>query len=101
MPLQLSGVTIFSKAVCPFCTRAKEFFQKNNISYNEVLLDHKSETYHDVVEELLDRTNQNTFPYIFIGETFVGGYSDMMAAYDTLKLHELLKTIGITLEVDF
>lgn len=95
------SVTIYSKPACPYCTRAKEFFAAHSIPYTEVLLDPKKDDYDDVVTDLLEKTNHTTFPFIFVGSHFIGGYSDMIAAYDTLRLHELLKEIGITLEVDF
>lgn len=94
------SVKIYSKPQCKFCTLAKEFFKNKNIPYEEVLLDPKTDEYHDVVDELLTKTNHKTFPFIFVGDQFVGGYTDLMAAFDTLRLHDLLKAIGITLDVD-
>lgn len=93
------SVTIYSKPACKFCTLAKEFFAAHNIPYTEVFLDPKTPEYHDQVEELLEKTNHTTFPFIFVGPHFVGGFSDLVAAYDTLRLHDMLKDIGITLEV--
>lgn len=78
---------------------AKEFFQQNNIPYTEICLDPKSNEYADQVSDLLERTNHTSFPYIFIGDDFVGGYSDMMAAYNTLRLHEMLSKVGIILNL--
>lgn len=97
----MTGVIIYSKPACKFCTLSKEFFKNHKIPYEEVFLDPKSEGYHDQVEELLSKTSQTTFPFIFVGSHFVGGYSDMVAAFDTLRLHEMLKEIGINLDVDF
>lgn len=94
-------VVIYSKPVCKFCQMAKEFFKDHNIPYTEIYLDPKTDEYAEKVDELLNTTNHTTFPFIFIGTEFVGGYSDMVAAYNTLKLHEMLKTIGIELAVDF
>lgn len=95
------SVTIYSKPACKFCTLAKEFFTEKKIPYQEVLLDPRNDDYHDKVETLLDTTNHKTFPFIFVGQHFVGGYTDMVAAYDTLRLHDLLKEIGVSLDVDF
>lgn len=97
----MTGVVVYSKPACKFCTLAKEFLKQNSIPYQEVFLDPKTEEYHDTVEELLEKTNHTTFPFIFVGKHFVGGYSDMIAAYDTLRLHEMLKEVGVNLEVDF
>ncbi len=78
---------------------AKEFFQQNNIPYEEIMLDPKSNDYADQISDLLERTNHTTFPYIFVGDEFIGGYTDMIAAYNTLRLHELLSRYGISLSL--
>lgn len=47
-------------------------------------------------QKLIDRTGQTTFPWIFVGETFVGGYTELVRAYDTFYL----ETLGIDLSRD-
>lgn len=95
----MSSVVIYSKTVCKFCVMAKEFFQQHGVPYQEIVLDPSSDAYEDQVSELLERTNHTSFPFIFVGAEFIGGYSDMMVAYNTLRLHELLSKIGITISV--
>lgn len=94
-----SPVVIYSKSVCKFCVMAKEFFKEHQIPYQEIMLDPKSNEYADQVSDLLERTNHTTFPYIFVGDEFIGGYTDLMTAYNTLRLHELLSKVGILLSV--
>lgn len=69
---------IYTKENCIFCTRAKEFFTKNSISYREYKLgvDFKP-------EELKSRLGVSpdqkiTMPQIFVNNKSVGGYDDIV-----------------------
>jgi glutaredoxin 3 len=95
------SIIIHSKSGCSYCVKAKEFMTTNNIPYEEIYYDADSEDYQDKKDELLSRTNHKTFPQIFVGDTFIGGYTELISSYSTLKLHELCKEIGIELEYDF
>ena len=94
-------VKVYSKPGCTFCVKAKEWLQDKNIPYEYILLDPKDDDCMDKVDELVHSTKQTTFPFIFVGDTFLGGYTDLIGAYETLRLHELLKHCGVTIEYDF
>lgn len=91
------SVIIYSKNNCIYCQKSKELFKKLNIPYNEILLnkDDDNDTYTLTVSELINKYNHKTFPFIIINETFIGGYTELENAYNTLYLHKLLN-----LEVD-
>ena len=95
------SVTIHSKTNCPYCVKAKDFFKEKNIQYEEIIYNPDLETYEDLKNELVAKTNFKTFPQIFVGTNFIGGYTDLVQAHSTTKLHELLKEIGIEIEYDF
>ena len=99
--LNVEGVTIYSKPACKFCVLAKEFFDRHKITYREVYLDPKTDEYNEAVDVLLEKTPQRSFPFIFIGAEFLGGYQELETAYSTLRLHEMLAKIGITMLMDF
>jgi GrxC family glutaredoxin len=67
-------VQIYSKFPCPYCIRAKEFFNSKNIAFEEIDLTGN----YDEIDKLKERTGHRTFPQIFINDQFVGGYSDLM-----------------------
>jgi glutaredoxin 3 len=73
MPNQKS-VTVYTTRVCPYCVAAKNFLQSRNIAFTEIAVDND-----DAKRQwLVAATGQRTVPQIFIGETSIGGFSDMM-----------------------
>jgi glutaredoxin 3 len=83
----MADITLYTKAFCPFCSRAK------------ALLDRKGATYveHDITmggpkrAEMLGRSNGGTtVPQIFIDGAHVGGCDDLMALDASGRLDPLL-----------
>lgn len=80
-------VEIYTKFMCPYCTRAKSLLASKNVAFEE----------HDITmggpkrQEMLARANgRTTVPQIFIGETHVGGSDDLAALERAGKLDALL-----------
>ena len=67
-------VTIYTKDYCPYCDRAKEYFSSRGITFEEIDVTRDPQAY----AQLRERTRHMTVPQIFIGEQFVGGYTDMI-----------------------
>ena len=79
-------ITIYSTAICPYCVAAKNFLKSKGLGWNEVRID----TDLAARETMLARAKRTSVPQIFIGETHVGGYDDMMALHRAGKLEPLL-----------
>lgn len=79
-------VTIYSTAICPYCVAAKNFLKSKGLGWTEVRID----TDPVARDTMLARTRRTSVPQIFIGETHVGGYDDMMALHRAGKLEPLL-----------
>ena len=77
-----SKVVIYSKKLCPYCVRAKDFFSQKNIVFQEIDL---TDNY-DEIEKLKRKTGHMTMPQIFIDDVFVGGYTDLIAKVNSGKL---------------
>jgi glutaredoxin 3 len=79
-------VTIYSTAICPYCVAAKNFLKSRGVGWNEVRIDI------DPAERarMVARARRTSVPQIFIGDTHVGGYDDMMALHRAGKLEPLL-----------
>ena len=94
---------IWSKPFCPYCVKAKNFMMEHKLPYVEKLLDPENDNYIDEKDNLITKAGKEhkTFPFIFLGDSFIGGYSELMNAFNTLKLHEMCKYHGIELEYDF
>ena len=41
----MKKVTIFSTKICPYCMRAKNFFDRKNIPYETILVDERLQIY--------------------------------------------------------
>lgn len=83
----MAPITIYTKAFCPYCVRAKRLLDQKGAGYVEI----------DITmggakrQEMLARANgRTTVPQIFIGETHVGGFDDMAALDRRGELDPLL-----------
>jgi glutaredoxin len=71
--------TVYSKSGCPNCKRVKELLEATDntftiIDCDEYLLNSKSEFLY-FIEELSSR-EWKTFPIVFKGTQFIGGFTD-------------------------
>ena len=84
------AITIYSSAICPYCVMAKNFLRSKGLEWNEVRIDM------DAAERdrMVARTRRTSVPQIFVGETHVGGYDDMMALHRAGKFEPLLTGEG-------
>ncbi|NHK27451.1 glutaredoxin 3 [Parvularcula flava] len=84
----MQPVTIYTKPLCPYCTRAVSLLKKKGAEINDISAAFDKEKR----EEMLQRSNgARTYPQIFIGDVHVGGCDDMMALERDGKLDQLLK----------
>ena len=70
----MQHVTMYTTAVCPYCTRAKQLLKARGVEHiEEIRIDQ------DPAERqrMMERTGRRTVPQIFIGETHVGGCDDL------------------------
>lgn len=66
------NVLIYTIKDCPYCIKAKQFFQSKGVSFTEykIGVDITSEKYHSIAHR--------TAPAIFIDGNFIGGYDELM-----------------------
>lgn len=83
-------VTVYRTRFCPYCTLATRILQRRGIPFTEISLDSKP----DARFKLQERTQWFTVPQIFIGDHFVGGYTDLAALDANGKLTGLLAAAG-------
>lgn len=79
-------ITLYTSAMCGYCVAAKNFLKSKGLHWNEIRID----TDPTGRERMVARARRTTVPQIFIGETHVGGYDDMMALHRAGKLEPLL-----------
>jgi glutaredoxin 3 len=80
-------VEIYTKAFCPYCSRALALLRDKGVTFDE----------HDVTmggprkAEMVQRSGgRMTMPQVFIGDTHVGGCDDLVAADRAGELDRLL-----------
>lgn len=84
----MKNVTIYTKATCPYCINAKRLLDQKGVAYTEIDVYGMSEA---ETNEVAVKTNHyRTVPKIFIGETFIGGFSDLDALNREGKLDTIL-----------
>ena len=70
-------ITVYTSAICGYCVAAKQFLKSQGLQWNEVRIDLDSAAR----EHMVARARRTSVPQIFVGETHVGGYDDMMALH--------------------
>lgn len=82
----MADVTIYTRAFCGFCARAKALLDEKGVAYTEI------DAGMDAAQrrEMMQRSGRGTFPQIFIGERHIGGCDEMMALERDGKLEPLL-----------
>jgi len=83
----MPAVQIYTKHLCPFCTRAKSLLQKKGVAYEEI--DVEGDDARRVW--LAEATGQMTVPQIFVDGRSLGGYSDIEALDRQGKLDAVLR----------
>ena len=81
-------VLMYTTAVCPYCTRAKQLLgARGGTEIEEIRVDLDP----DQRDEMMRKTQRRTVPQIFIGETHVGGCDDLYALDAAGELKPLLE----------
>ncbi|CAM3763274.1 glutaredoxin 3 [Polynucleobacter antarcticus] len=83
----MPSVTMYSTQVCPYCVMAEKFLQKKGVANLEKILIDRDPAQRDI---MMTRTGRRTVPQIYIGETHVGGYDDLVALDRAGQLDPLL-----------
>ena len=83
----MKKVKIYSTRICPYCVRAKNFLQKKEIEYEDIMVDADQEQ----LRIMMEKSKRQSVPQIFIGDYHVGGFDDLIEHDMDGKLEDLLK----------
>lgn len=70
---------IYSINNCSYCDAAKNLLKSRNIEFEEINLTNDDDGKFDLIK----KTGQRTFPQVFFGEKFIGGYTDLKSFLDS------------------
>ena len=76
-------VTIYTKSNCPFCEKAKAWFDQHGIGYTKVVLDDEEQRL-AFYQRVSNGKEVRSMPQIWINDEHVGTYNDLMAITDKL-----------------
>lgn len=82
----MASVTIYTRRLCGYCTAAKKVLENLGAGFEEIDVTFSS----DRRAEMQNRSGRTTFPQIFIGDTHIGGFTDMYALHNAGKLNGLI-----------
>ena len=75
-------VKVYSRNGCPFCVWAKQWFEDNDIAFDEIVMDDYSQR-----TRFYEKMNQSrkvnhpisTVPQIFVDDEHIGGFTELKA----------------------
>ena len=76
------NVEIYTLDYCPYCMKAKIFFEEHKIPYTEISCEERED---DMRIELMKKyalKEPATFPQIVINGENIGGYSELIEKYE-------------------
>ena len=84
----MAKVLMYSSRHCPYCRMAERLLEQKGVQAEKVMVDEDSARH----EEMTRRAGRTSVPQIFIGETHVGGYTDLAGLERAGQLDALLKS---------
>ena len=83
----MAKVVMYTSAYCPYCTNAERLLNsKGVVDIEKIRVDESPE----LKVAMMEKTGRRTVPQIYIGETHVGGYDDLVALDRAGQLDPLL-----------
>lgn len=80
-------VTVYTFNTCPFCIKAKNLLDDENIEFNEIDIT----TDRGKLKELEAKTGSSTVPQIFAGDKFIGGCDDLMELHKSGEFDQVFR----------
>jgi len=70
----MATVVMYCTQTCPYCALADQLLARRGATVEKIDIDESA----DVFAAMQARTGRGTVPQIFIGDTHVGGYDDLV-----------------------
>jgi glutaredoxin 3 len=85
------SIMMYATAVCPYCVQAERLLRARGVAdIAKVRVDLEPARR----QEMMQKTGRRTVPQIYIGQTHVGGYDDLVALDRAGQLEMLLGAAG-------
>lgn len=87
-------ITIYSKDGCPYCVKAIDYSHELVGEAATKVIKNPEQS---VVDELKATHDHHTYPFVFVGTEFIGGYSALVEDYVKV-VYSLKKQFGFEIE---
>jgi glutaredoxin 3 len=81
---------MYSTRFCPYCIAAKQLLERKGVAYKDFPVDGDPK----LRQEMSQRSGRRTVPQIWVGDTHVGGYTDLAALDRGGELDRMLASTG-------
>ena len=87
----MAEITIYTRQFCGYCTAAVQLLITKGYQFIEIATDGDQQ----MRAEIAQRSGQSTVPQIFVGDYYVGGYTELARAVAGGKFDQLLSSEAI------
>ena len=77
---------IYTVDYCPYCKKAIVFLKEHGVEFSQQKIDEDEDTWRKKLGEMFNIKGEVTVPQIVINEQYIGGYTDMIAKYNSGEL---------------
>ena len=84
---QKTDITIYTLDYCPYCMKAKIFFEEHGIEYKEISCEDDEDNFRIKLTKEYNLPELATFPQIIINGKNIGGYSDLIDKYERREIN--------------
>lgn len=81
-----AAVSMYSTRFCPYCVAAKQLLERKGVAYEDFPVDGDPQ----LRQQMSERSGRRTVPQIWVGDTHVGGYTDLAALDRSGELDRML-----------
>lgn len=82
----MEKIRLYTKDYCSYCQQAKNLLQSLNIDFDEIDVSQDPAT----LAQLIQQTGSRTVPQIFIGDQFIGGFTELLQLHQQRDLRQRL-----------
>lgn len=79
-------VTLYTTRFCPYCIAARRFLKAKGVAFDDIPVDNDPE----LRRSMSERAGQRTVPQIWVGDTHVGGFTELAALEESGELDPLI-----------
>ena len=88
-------IILYTKKNCPFSKNAVQLCNSLQLPFKEYSIDGNHPNYNQIKVKLFDQCKHYSFPIVIIGNTVLGGFSELNTAYKKNNLYSICIQNGI------